>query len=122
MEYYRFILVIVILMILYQIIHKLLQRKGNTIEALSSEFTDDMNAMRILHGNDIKLPSYKVLDIRKMPNNISSSRTRNYNSNLTKLSRFNKITTRPNRRKMKFNKPVRPKLISKIMINLVITY
>jgi len=24
-----------------------------------------MNAMRILHGNDIKLPSYKVLDIRK---------------------------------------------------------
>ena len=109
MEYYRFILVIVILMILYQIIHKLLQRKGNTIEALSSEFTDDMNAMRILHGNDIKLPSYKVLDIRKMPNNISSSRTRNYNSNLAKLSRFNKITTRPNIRKMKFNKPVRPK-------------
>ena len=89
MDRFRTVLAILILLITIYLFYKLLERKHNMVEGLSSEFTTDMNAMRTLHSPDIQLPSYKVLKVAPRPANISSYATNTYNINKYRLTQKN---------------------------------
>jgi hypothetical protein len=89
MDRFRIVLGILILIISFHLFYKLLERKHNTVEGLTSEFTTDMNAMQLLHSPEIQLPSYKILKVAPRPADISVSATNIYNSNKVRLAQKN---------------------------------
>ena len=90
MDRFRIVLVILILLIIFHLFYKLLERKRNMIEPLAGELTTDMNDIRNMHNPEIILPSYKILKVANRPNDIPIAYVNAYNLSKNRLTQANK--------------------------------